>query len=127
MKVESLEELRVAFEVWRSKKRHTREAVPDALMERARGTIAVHGLGSVSRVTKIDRARLIGNERGRIKSSGVVATHVPSFSRVVVAAPAATSCPIVEIETPTGMKLRIFTQTHETLSLLSSLCGMGGA
>jgi hypothetical protein len=45
---------------------------------------------------------------------------------VELAAPA-TARPFAEVETPTGMKVRLFTQTDEALDLLSSLCGMRGA
>jgi hypothetical protein len=44
-----------------------------------------------------------------------------------VAAPLATSRPLAEVEMPTGVKLRIFIETAETLGLLSSLCGIEGA
>lgn len=38
MEVESLAGLTTAFEQWRSKNRHAREAVPEELLERARGS-----------------------------------------------------------------------------------------
>lgn len=132
MKVESLEELKAAADDWRRKKRHAREAVPVELVERVRRTIGVHGLAGVVRATKIDRARLMAGRTGlgklskRVNRRRVRAAAVPSFSRVEVVAPAATSRLFAEIETPTGLKLRVFAQTHETLGLLSSLCGVGG-
>jgi hypothetical protein len=132
MKVESLDELKAAFDDWRSKKRYAREPVPKELMERASRTIGVHGLARVARATRIERSRLSGGRRGRGKSgkSRKVATSpaavVPSFSRLELGAPSATT-PIAEVETPTGLKVRIFAQTRETLGLLSSLCGIGGA
>jgi hypothetical protein len=51
----------------------------------------------------------------------------PVFSRLEIPAPSATPCPIAEVETVTGLKLRIFTPTQEMLGLLSSLCGIGDA
>jgi hypothetical protein len=51
---------------------------------------------------------------------------MPSFSRVELAAPAASTRPFAEVETGAGLKLRLFVQTEETLRLLSSLCGVGG-
>lgn len=125
--VESLDELKAAFDGWRSKKRHAREAVPHELLERAARTIAVHGLGRVARATKIDGARLIRGRTGVGKSRKVSAASRPSFSRLELEAPSSTNCPIAEVETATGVKLRIFTQTRETLGLLTSLCGVGGA
>ena len=45
MKVETLDELKAAFDDWRSKKRHPREAVPLNLRRRAHRAIDVYGLG----------------------------------------------------------------------------------
>jgi hypothetical protein len=129
MKVESLRELEAAFDGWRSKKRHAREAVPADLLERARGMIGVHGLGAVALATRVDRTGLRIGRRGQ-RESAAPATGVPSFSRVELAGPvgpAAAGRPFAEVETPTGLKLRIFTQTREALELVTSLLGMGGA
>ena len=127
MTVESLDELKKAFEVWRRRKRHVREPVPDELMARVRRAMGVHGLGPVSRATKIDRRRL---ERGRARRSRrrkvAAAAAVPSFSRVELAPPAAVDRPFAEFETPGGLKLRIFTQTEEVLGLLAAVCATGG-
>ena len=76
MKVESLHELKAAFDDWRSKKRHAREAVPADLVERARRMIGVHGLGAVAQATRVDRIRLRTGRRGQRKSR-VLATGVP--------------------------------------------------
>lgn len=127
MKVESLDELKKAFEVWRRKKRHVREPVPDELMEQVRRAIGVHGLGPVARATKIDRRRLERARAGRGKRRKVPApAAAPSFSRVELSAPTATGWPFAELETPAGLKLRIFTQTAEVLGLLASVCATGG-
>jgi len=127
MRAESLDELKMAFDVWRSKKRHAREAVPDGLLERARRTIAVHGLGPVVRVTGIERSRLMGRRNDLHNRRRADVAAIPSFSRVALVAPTAMNRPFAEIEIPTGVKLRFFTETHETVGFLSSLCGMGGA
>ena len=126
MKIESVDELGLAYDAWRSRKQHAREAVPDALLTRARGLAAVHGVGAVLRATKISLTRLVGSDRGVGKDRTARVSAVPSFSRVKMASPAATNGPIAELEMRSGLKLRIFTQTHETLGLLSSLC-LGGA
>jgi hypothetical protein len=45
-----------------------------------------------------------------------------------VSAPAApTSRPFAEVEMPTGVKIRLFTDTGEALGLLSAFLGAGGA
>jgi hypothetical protein len=124
MKVDSLDELTAAFDRWRRKKRHVRERVPGELWERALSATRVHGTSAVARATKLEGSRLVKRGRKANKKSGAA---VPAFSRLSITAPSAGSYPIAEVETATGLKLRIFTQTQETLSVLSSLCGIGGA
>lgn len=129
MRVESLAELEAAFIAWRRKKRHVREAVPEGLRDRARRAMKVHGEGPVARVTKLDRRRL-SRGRGRAerkKGRRTTARAVPTFSRAELAAPGTMSRPFAEVETPAGLKLRIYTQTDQTLGLLSALCAMRGA
>jgi len=125
MKVETLEELKAAFEGWRSKKRHMREPIPSDLRERAHRAIDVYGLGVVARATKLDQSRLKG-ERGQRAAAGAM---VPSYSRMELGPPAvaATERPFAEVETPAGLKIRIFTHTAEALGLVTSLLAMGGA
>jgi hypothetical protein len=124
MRAESLDELKAAVEDWRSRKRYPQEALPDDLLNRARRAIGVHGLGPVVRATKIDRTRIKTGRARRGKSTRPAAT-VPTFSRVDLAAPPPTR-PFAEVEMPTGVKVRIFTQTDEALDLLSSLCCQAG-
>jgi nitrogen fixation protein FixH len=126
MKVESLQQLEAAFDGWRSRKRHEREAVPSDLRERARRAIDVHGLGAVARATKLERTRLRAGPGSQGESTARGAC-VPSFSRVELAAPGGRTQPFAEVEMPTGLKLRIFAQTEQTLGLVASLLGMGGA
>ena len=121
MNVESLAGLRAAFEQWRSKKRYAREAVPADLLDRAIQAARRHGPSAVARATKVDRGRLKTGGRSRGRSG------VPAFSRLEVAAPMVAARPFAEIETVAGLKLRLFTQTHEALELLWSLCSTGGA
>jgi hypothetical protein len=40
---------------------------------------------------------------------------------------ALTTRPFAEVETPTGLKVRLFAETGEALGLLSALLGAGGA
>jgi hypothetical protein len=122
MKADSLKELKAAFDRWRRQKQHVREPVPEELWERACRAVRVHGLKGVVRATKLERSRLVG----KLKNEKRRRAAAPSFSRLELVAPSATTSPIAEVETATGVKLRIFAQTQETLTLLSSLCGMGG-
>ena len=123
---ESLAELKAAFEKWRSRKRHVREAVPMELLQRARAAAGRHGAAAVARATKVAQGRLeTGASRGsrrRVPGGGV-----PTYSRLDLAAPAAaTARPFAEVEMPTGLKVRLFTETGEALELLSSLLGAVG-
>jgi hypothetical protein len=123
---ESLAELKAAFEKWRSRKRHVREAVPGELLQRARAAAGRHGWTAVARATKVDRSRLETDKSrgGRRRAAG---TDVPTYSRLDLAAPAAaTPRPFAEVEMPTGLKVRLFTESGEALGLLTSLLGAGG-
>jgi hypothetical protein len=125
MKGESLEGLKAAFEEWRNQKRHLREAIPPVLLQRARQAACQHGPSAVARATKLDRGRLrISN--GRPQESQLVPAPALTFTRVELTAPALAERPFAEIETTTGMKVRLFTQTEEVFGLLLSLCGSGG-
>lgn len=117
-----LEELRVGFEKWREERRHVREIVPQALLERAQRAVAQFGLADVAAATRFDRDRLRGQSRVA-RRSAAKSSAAPAFSRIKLSAPAAPSQVIAELEMPTGVKLRLFTQTAEALQLLSSLCG----
>jgi hypothetical protein len=122
----SLDRLKAAFDDWRSKKRHPREAIPGALLARARRAARHHGPAAVARVTKVDRTRLRTARASRHAGPPGVA-QPPAFSRVELTPPAMAVRPFAEVETATGAKLRFFAQTDELLGLLSSLCGTGGA
>ena len=70
----------------------------------------------------------------RAKHAAVAATRakkrpaaVPSYSRLEIPARETTTRPIAEVETPGGMKLRVFAITPETVALLSTLSGPGSA
>lgn len=151
MRVDSLEKLGVLFDGWRREKEHVRERVPERLLARARRAAAVHGVGAVVQATAIDYRRL-GQEmvskrqRGSQRASRVgetgggggnakdlsglskgSAVSVPSYSRMELRGPKPPSRAVAEVETPAGVKVRIFELTVETVSLLSALCTAGGA
>lgn len=124
MKGETLEELTAAFEGWRSRKRQVREPVPSELRERAHRAVDTYGLRAVAMATKLDQTRLKAERVGRAAS-----VSVPSYSRMQLgprAEPVAQR-PLAEVETPTGLRVRIFAQTAETVGLVRSLLAMGGA
>jgi hypothetical protein len=123
MNTETLDELAAAFGQWRRKKQYIRERVPQELWERALRAAGVYGTGAVARATRVEHARLIE----RYKKAKTKQRDVPGYSRLSITAPSAMGCPIAEVETVTGVKLRVFVETDETLSLLTSLCGRGGA
>lgn len=127
MENESLAKLKAAFKDWRRKKRYLREAVPPDLLERARAAARRHGPAAVARATRVDRGRLKTGRRISRGGTRESAARVPAFSRVELAVPAATTQPFAEVEMPTGLKVRLFTQTDAALELLSSLFGARGA
>jgi hypothetical protein len=124
-----LKDLKDAFDAWRSGKRHVREAVPADLMARACVAARRHGPAAVSRATKVQRGRLVvGRTKGGQGGAGA-ASIVPAYSRVEVVAPAPASPGVrafAEVETPSGLKVRLFAETGGALGLLSALLGAGG-
>lgn len=127
---ESLVELGEAFASWRRRKRHVREAVPEALIARARAAARQHGPAAVGRATGVQRDRLVVAQAERRGVSGrSAASIVPAYSRVEMAATAAPSFaqPFAEVEAPSGLKVRLFVESGGALELLAALLGAGGA
>jgi hypothetical protein len=122
----SLAEVKAAFDEWRSRKRHPREAIPTELLERARAEARQHGPTAVAQATKVDRARLATGARKRSRPKKALGED-RGYSCVNLAAPSGAGRPFAEVEMPTGVKVRLFAQTGESVSLLSSLLGFGGA
>jgi hypothetical protein len=128
MPIESLAELKSAYDSWRSSRQNLRVPIPQALLERARQAAQIHGPSAVQRATKVPHGKLgsgIRGSAGKRKRTLERSAVVPAFSRLDLAVPSASSRPFAEVETPRGMKVRIFSATPETLALLSSLCGAG--
>jgi hypothetical protein len=125
---ESLIELKADFDEWRRRKRHVREAVPVELLRRACAAARHHGPAAVAQATKVGRKRLVlGRKRGA-SGKAPAAGSVPPYSRLDLTAPATGAPrPFAEIEMPTGLKVRLFTEAGEALGLLSSLLGAGGS
>lgn len=109
--------------------------MPEELLARARRTAKEHGVPAVVRVTRVERLRLFRNRPVRMKTQGAMSTtpkgpreSVPTFSRLELSAPSVTSPrPMAEIETGSGVTLRVFEQTPEMMGLLLTVCGFGGA
>lgn len=126
-KADSLEDLESVFSEWRRDKRHPTEPVPDALLERARRAAAVHGDRAVARTTKLEPSRLWRRRIGQAANSTRRPSSSPACSRLDLSAPTSTdSRPLAEIETPEGIKLRVFAETPEVLKLLASALGARG-
>ena len=109
--------------------------MPEKLLARARRTAKKHGVAAVVRVTRVERARLFRNRPARTKAQGTMRRapkgpreSVPTFSRLELSAPSVSrTCPIAEVETGSGVTLRVFEQTPEMVGLLSAVFGHGGA
>ena len=124
---DTLDKLKADFNKWRKNKRYVREPVPDVLLERARRAVKKHGIPRVAKATKLDRSRLTGGRAIESMNDRIQSTPVPSYSQLDLATPQMKNLPVAEVETPKGLKLRIFTPTQEMLDLLSSMCSPGGA
>jgi hypothetical protein len=131
MKVDSLDELRSAFAEWRRRKKHAREAMPEELLAWARRAAEKHGVRAVVGVTRVERARLFRSRPADKKAPNEKTKGEPrsvaTFSRLELNAPSAPSArPIAEVETGSGVRLRMFEQTPELMGLLTAMCGLGG-
>ena len=134
MKVDSLDELKSAYAEWRAGKKYAREPMPEELLARARRATKKHGETAVVRATRVERSRLFRSKPRRRKTQAATREKtksaprpVPTFSRLDLDAPSAAGPrPIAEVETATGVKLRVFEETPEMMGLLSTVCGFGG-
>ena len=136
MRVDSLDELKSAFAEWRRGKKHAREPMPEQLRARGRQATTKHGVTAVVRVTRVERARLFRTRPARMsmEAKGAASTKakgvprsLPRFSRLELSAPSAASPrPLAEVETGSGVTLRLFEQTPEMMGLLCAVCGFGG-
>jgi hypothetical protein len=134
MQKDGLAELEYAFAEWRRGKTYVRERMPQELLARARRATREHGVTAVVRVTRVERARLFRNARSQGKAPGaartmprLTSTPAPTFSRLDLSAPSGSRPhPIAEVETGSGVTLRVFEPTAEMLGLLTAVCGLGG-
>lgn len=134
MQIDGLDELEQAFAAWRRRKKYVREPLPEELRARARRAVREHGATAVVRVTRVERARLFRGARPQTKGPGGASPmvssatmSVPTFSRLDLSAPPSSRPrPIAEVETGSGLTLRVFEATAEMVGLLTAVCGLGG-
>jgi hypothetical protein len=130
VKVDSVAELTAAFDEWRKKKKHAREAMPQELVERARRTARVHGARRVTEAVKLDNRRLRGlpaargASKQRVETGARMPVPVPGYSRVELTGTVG-GRPLAELEMPSGVKVRVYAATEEMLSLVSRVCAGG--
>ena len=134
MEIDSIETLRCAFEQWRTTKKHVREPTPSQLLIRARRCAKRHGVAEVVRATGVDyrKFRPVSSTEKRAVDTpvdGLETAEASSvgFSRFELSAPSVAPQLIAEIESRSGVRLRLFQQTPEMIQLLGVLCGAGGA
>jgi hypothetical protein len=143
MAINSLDKLEFRFNTWRQQKQSSRESIPGNLVNQARRATAVHGVTAVMRATKIGHYHLVDKRgsqldglpvcksnkgkasRASIKEGIEVkpAATKPFYSRLEVEVPQATISPLIEVETPAGLKIKFFSLTPETVGLLSTFSG----
>ena len=126
MTIDSMEELKAAFDKWRSGKVHKHEKTPEELVHRAREATKTYGVGQVLRALNIHKRQLrLLPKRGGINGKRPSKGAKPSYSKIDLMGPVANRL-FAEFEMPSGMKLRLYSQTRETMEFLSSVCGAGG-
>lgn len=126
-KGDDVTDLKIEFRKWRRQKQSRSETIPEELLAKAKAAATKHGVARVAKALTVERKRI--NAYVGKAGAPVVPVKAPSFSRIQVAFPRGpqSSQPLMEAETPAGVKLRIFAITPETVSVLSSFCRVGGA
>lgn len=145
--LKDLNDLEAAFRQWRRTKRHLTERVPPALAEQVARVAARHGVAAVTRVTG-SAGRRIALPSARPKprpplgssspkavrpspASVPVPAPAPAYSRIQLPAPqspvrVAPAVPALEVETPRGFKLRVFSTEPGALALVREMVGTHG-
>lgn len=120
---QSIDNLIAAFDNWRSNKQYRSERIPESLLKRARELTPALGVGAVAARLGIHTDNLCAARELKQKSGKLSSTvKTPSFSRLDIIKPVTTSF-VAEVEIPNGVKLRIFTITPETMTLVSAFSG----
>lgn len=124
MRVESMERLTAAVAGWRREKKHRGEKMPDELLGRVRLAARERGVNAIMRAMRVDRRRLeMASTETSEKSPS--AESAPRYSRVDLTGVGAfaPAPPFAELELPSGAKLRLYSDSAQTLGLLSQVCG----
>jgi hypothetical protein len=124
-KVNSLNKLRTDFDWWPKTEQSNQKAMPKTMNEKAQHSERLHKKKHAEKATGLKRSSVTEGRRDKNKRDKVEGTTLPSYSVVELVAPSEKNAPLAEVETPTGLKLRIFTSTQEMLDLLTSICGIG--
>ena len=126
-----LSELKIEFRKWRRQKHCRSERIPDDLLAKAIVAAEEYGRGRVGRALRIETQRLCRGGEVTVRAAPNLAVSqtpsvpMPTFTKIQVAIPRGLQ-PLLEAETPAGMKLRVFTFTPDTVAVLSSFCHVGG-
>ena len=125
MQDESLKRLRRVFGRWRKSKRHARERVPTVLVDDIRQAARVHGLTEVARITGSVARKIVRRPAGKehLRLPAPRSAAMPTFSRIRLE-PTVGQRPILEAESPSGLKVRIFSREPEALDLLRNLLSL---
>lgn len=138
MRMDSLEELATAFQEWRDGRQGPKELIPEALIKRARLAMGHHGATRVVKAVKVSHDRLTKGPRPR-KGAAVSSEttgpgrdpltleSLPRYSRIEVPKPNIINRALAEIETPGGIKVKIYEVTPEILSMLTGMTSSRGA
>jgi hypothetical protein len=128
MRVESLERLSAAVAGWRSEKKHKREKMPDGLLRRVRRGARTHGVATIARALRVDRRRLEGGGASQGGEGGRRSPEsAPAYSRVELAELGGSAAAFAELELPSGARLRLYSESAQTLGLLAQVCSAGWA
>ena len=111
---EAVAALAAEFAAWRSQRVHARAPLPTDLMRKAIEAARVHSVGIVARGVKVDRRRLKVALAGNVSKADSAAQRPRSGAAAVRLLPLQLSAPVtavssavVEIEDPSGWRLRL--------------------
>ena len=125
-----LGEVALACSAGACQRRRAQAIAPGAIRVGEAGEeLAPHAVVAGEPEVQRDRLVVARAERGAgAKRSAAAASIVPAYSRVEIAAPAASPSerPFAEVEGPSGLKVRLFIESGGALGLLSALLGAGG-
>lgn len=147
-RLKDLNDLETAFRQWRRNKQRVTERVPAALAEQVGLVAAAHGVPAVARVAgsagrRIALQSLRTQRRPQAKAAAPTASPPPpvsvpapplatsAYSRIQLPAPQApapvrtqaTATAVLEVETPQGLKVRVFSTEPGALAWVRDIVG----